>query len=97
MSINYERTLLLLSVIEKCAGTPTLNSIAGIAGVELYATNEEAKSALAERAEKIREEEQIAQQKALAEAEEANAAAEEANKGDTPQPYENEPTIERRL
>lgn len=74
--IDFERASTLLTVMEKCANVgPMMTNISGEAGEELKAINEDCKANARERADKIRAEEQVAEQKRL----EAVQAHDEAN------------------
>lgn len=66
MSVDFNSAGLLLHVIEKCANNPRLNSLAGMANVELDRFNADAKNDLDERAAEMRKDQQVAQAKVLA-------------------------------
>ncbi len=68
MTISFERAQLLLDVAGKCGASPAYSAIAGEINVELTAMAKECSDQAAARADKIRPEEQVAAQKALADA-----------------------------
>lgn len=64
--IDFNRAGMLLTVMEKCATVgPMMTNISGEAGEELKAINKDCIDNARERADKIRAEEQIAEQKRL--------------------------------
>lgn len=90
--IDFERAGLLLGIMEKVANVgPMMTSISGEAGEELKAINEACKENGRERAEAIRQNEQIAEQQRL------RAAEESAVENDKPrgpiQPNEGQPYV----
>lgn len=82
--IDFERAGLLMDIMAKVATVGEMNnSIAGEAGEELKAINEDCRLNGVERADKIRKEEQAAEQKRL---EAAKANVEPLNPDPQPQP-----------
>lgn len=76
--IDFERAQLLMSIMEKQANvSPMLTSVSGEAAQELKGIAEDCRQNAAERADKIRQEEQIAEAHRL---EAAQADAEQNNK-----------------
>lgn len=64
--INFGRAAMLLDIMQKVANVgPMMTSIGGEAGEELKAINEDCKTNGRERADKIRQEEQVAEQQRL--------------------------------
>lgn len=82
--IDFERAALLMGIMEKQANvSPMLTSISGEAAQELKEIAEDCRQNGAERAARIREEEQVAEQQRL---EAVEAAKEPLNPNPQPQP-----------
>ena len=74
MTINFERAVTLLTVIEKCAANPSFSSIGGEAGIELTAMNKIAIAHANERAAKAKADKVAADFQAQQEADHRAAA-----------------------
>ena len=74
MSINFERAVILLSIIEKCAANPAYSPIGGEAHIELAGMREECVARAVKRADKAKAEKAAADLEVQQEADRRDAA-----------------------
>lgn len=93
--IDFERAAMLMDIVSKVASvSPMLTNISGEAGEELKAIQADCQSNARERADKIRQEEQVAQQQALQAAEVvANEKQPNPNPPNIPSTGPGQPTV----